>query len=111
SMRVRFWGVRGSCPSPVSVDALEGRLAEVLAALGESKAPPNLHDLQSVNAWVKSLPLHLRRFAGGNTPCVEMQTASGELFILDLGSGARVLGNALMNGAFGRGEGRAHIFL
>ena len=110
-MRVRFWGVRGSCPSPVSVDALESRLAEVLVALGDSKTPPNLHDLQSVNSWVKGLPLHLRRFAGGNTPCVEMRTASGEIFILDLGSGARVLGNALMGEAFGRGTGRAHIFL
>lgn len=110
-MRVRFWGVRGSCPSPVEVDALETRLAEVLVALGQSPEAPDLADSESVLRWVRALPPHLRRFAGGNTPCVEMRTDDDEVFILDLGSGARLLGNALSKNRFGQGNGRAHIFL
>jgi phosphoribosyl 1,2-cyclic phosphodiesterase len=48
---------------------------------------------------------------GGNTPCVEMRTMAGDLFIIDLGSGLRLLGNELMSQEFGRGQGRAHFFL
>ena len=32
---------------------------------------------------------------GGNTSCVELTTASGELFVFDCGTGARMLGHAL----------------
>lgn len=48
---------------------------------------------------------HTRRY-GGNTPCIEMR-AGDELCIFDLGSGARALGDALMqmNGA------KAHVFI
>ncbi|MCG5054250.1 MAG: MBL fold metallo-hydrolase [Myxococcales bacterium] len=48
---------------------------------------------------------------GGNTACVSVRLASGELVILDLGTGARNLGNALMEGPFGKGKGRATILL
>ena len=32
---------------------------------------------------------------GGNTSCVEMRTASGDVFVFDCGTGARLLGDAL----------------
>jgi len=48
---------------------------------------------------------------GGNTSCVTVQTASGALFVLDLGTGARGLGLSLLSGPFGRGRGRAAILL
>ena len=54
-MHVRFWGVRGSTPTPVA--------------------------------------RNLRY--GGNTPCLELRTQSGNLFILDCGTGVRELGKAL----------------
>ncbi|MDQ6885907.1 MAG: MBL fold metallo-hydrolase [Gemmatimonadota bacterium] len=38
---------------------------------------------------------------GGNTPCVELRTALGELLILDAGTGARELGRALVAAACG----------
>jgi phosphoribosyl 1,2-cyclic phosphodiesterase len=83
----------------------------VLAVLGQSTEAPALDDPEAVLAWIRALPPHLRRFAGGNTPCVEMRTANDDLFILDLGSGARMLGNALAKEEFGQGKGSAHIFL
>lgn len=61
-MRVRFWGTRGSCPSP-----------------GPETA----------------------KF-GGNTTCLEVLTDSGELVILDAGTGIRELGNTLVARAAGR---------
>jgi phosphoribosyl 1,2-cyclic phosphodiesterase len=62
SLRVQFWGTRGSVPSPG--------------------------------------PRTVRY--GGNTPCVEVRTASGWLVILDAGTGIRELGRSLIersNGA------------
>lgn len=48
---------------------------------------------------------------GGNTACVSVTTAAGKLVIIDMGTGLMHLGNALMAGAFGKGEGRATILL
>ncbi|HEX8550673.1 MAG TPA: MBL fold metallo-hydrolase [Abditibacteriaceae bacterium] len=110
-MKVRFWGVRGSCPAPLGGGVFESRLVAILAALGQSETPPDLNDSVAVLEWIRALPPSLGRLTGGNTPCVEMRTDDGELYILDLGSGARLLGNALMNEDFKAGQGRAHIFL
>jgi phosphoribosyl 1,2-cyclic phosphodiesterase len=48
---------------------------------------------------------------GGNTSCVSVHTKSGELVIIDMGTGLMHLGTALMAGAFGKGAGRATILL
>ncbi len=48
---------------------------------------------------------------GGNTACVSVTTASGGLVIIDMGTGLMHLGNALMAGAFGKGQGKATILL
>jgi phosphoribosyl 1,2-cyclic phosphodiesterase len=48
---------------------------------------------------------------GGNTACVSVHTRAGGLVIIDMGTGLMHLGNALLSGAFGAGEGRAAILL
>ena len=48
---------------------------------------------------------------GGNTACVSVRLGSGDLIVLDFGTGARNLGLALMDGPFGQGQGRASVFL
>jgi len=48
---------------------------------------------------------------GGNTSCVSVTTDAGGLVIIDMGTGLMHLGNHLMAGAFGKGEGRAAILL
>jgi phosphoribosyl 1,2-cyclic phosphodiesterase len=110
-MQVRFWGVRGSCPAPLASDEIASRLAEALWRLGQDSAPPDLADREAIAEWVESLPADVRGCAGGNTPCVEMRTAAGELFIIDFGTGIRALGNELINTEFGWGTGQAHCFL
>jgi phosphoribosyl 1,2-cyclic phosphodiesterase len=48
---------------------------------------------------------------GGNTSCVELRTAAGDLFILDSGTGVIPLGRKLMQTPFAKGGGEADIFL
>ncbi|MGE5186562.1 MAG: MBL fold metallo-hydrolase [Acidobacteriota bacterium] len=48
---------------------------------------------------------------GGNTSCVSLHTRAGGLVIVDMGTGLMHLGNALMAGAFGKGQGKATILL
>jgi|HubBroStandDraft_6_1064221.scaffolds.fasta_scaffold565243_2 phosphoribosyl 1,2-cyclic phosphodiesterase len=48
---------------------------------------------------------------GGNTSCVSLRPKNGGLIVLDCGTGARNLGMALMEGAFGQGRGEASILL
>jgi ribonuclease Z len=48
---------------------------------------------------------------GGNTACVALTTASGALFIIDMGTGIVRLGGTLMSGDFATGKGRATVFL
>lgn len=62
SLTLRFWGTRGSIPSPGSATV---------------------------------------RY-GGNTPCVELRTASGRLVILDAGTGIRELGRSLVERSNGK---------
>ena len=124
-MRVRFWGVRGSCPAPTSSGELKKRLAQVLrlyatqqsCAQAAGEAGLDLEDDVALASWLDSLSPTVSSFVGSNTPCVEFLPFadggedSGPLFIIDMGSGLRALGNALMEREFGRGEGQARIFL
>jgi len=48
---------------------------------------------------------------GGNTSCVSLRPSGGGLIVLDCGTGARNLGNMLMEGPFGKGGGEASILL
>jgi phosphoribosyl 1,2-cyclic phosphodiesterase len=47
---------------------------------------------------------------GGNTPCVAVWCGN-ELVILDAGTGLRVLGDELMAGPFGKGQGHATLLV
>jgi phosphoribosyl 1,2-cyclic phosphodiesterase len=48
---------------------------------------------------------------GGNTSCVSVTTAAGELIIIDMGTGLMHLGNSLLPTPFGKGQGHATILL
>ena len=110
-MQVRFWGVRGSCPAPVTSEDVVARLSEALWRLGCDGSSVDLRDRESIAAYIETLPQHVRGIVGSNTPCVEMRTDAGDLFIIDFGSGLRSLGNELIQKEFGRGLGVAHCFL
>jgi phosphoribosyl 1,2-cyclic phosphodiesterase len=48
---------------------------------------------------------------GGNTSCVAVKTRSGALFVLDMGTGVVPLGGSLLATEFGKGAGKATVFL
>lgn len=48
---------------------------------------------------------------GGNTACVEVCPDDGTVIIIDAGTGIRRLGQRLMEGPLGRGEGNCHLLI
>jgi phosphoribosyl 1,2-cyclic phosphodiesterase len=48
---------------------------------------------------------------GGNTPCIEVRTATNALIVLDAGIGLCWLGRSLLPGPHGRGQGETTILL
>ncbi|MBI3244844.1 MAG: protein kinase [Chloroflexi bacterium] len=105
-MRVKFWGVRGSVPTPLSTEQLQEKLFRALSAAGGI----DLSDPAEVRAFIATLPPSTRSVVGGNTTCVEINSGD-ETIIIDSGSGMRPLGLSLMAHEFGRGQGTANIFL
>ncbi|MDR2612286.1 MAG: MBL fold metallo-hydrolase [Deltaproteobacteria bacterium] len=85
-MIIRFWGVRGSLPSPSGFSELKEKIAmAVELALRERPAPDD------VERFVETLPDRITGFVGGNTPCLEISSSTRTL-IFDAGSGIRSLG-------------------
>lgn len=105
-MRVRFWGVRGSIPTPLSSDTIGAKIGRAVLAALEAGVPA---DLLAVQDFVAGLPQIDGGTVGGNTTCVEVRSGDN-LIIIDGGSGIRELGLHLMQSEFGRGQGEAHIF-
>ncbi len=97
-MKIRFWGVRGSIPTPLSADEVRGKLLAVLEKAGQDGLftganAPSRTDLEK---WVGTLPVSLGGTFGGETTCVEVMAKDSPLIILDCGSGGRKLGQRLM---------------
>ena len=105
-MHVKFWGVRGSIPTPLSPEQLNAKLFQALTgATGVDLTNP-----AEIQAYLAGLPPSVRAVVGGNTACVEVNSGA-DTIIIDCGSGMRALGLSLMAREFGRGQGVAHIFM
>jgi phosphoribosyl 1,2-cyclic phosphodiesterase len=108
-MRVIFRGVRGSLPSPLLPSQVEERIRSVLSEYQAfaQKTPQKMPDIDS---FLSGLPREKRGGFGGNTPCIEVASASGNtrLFV-DGGSGIRLAGYDLLAGPCGKGKGEVHI--
>lgn len=105
-MKIQFWGVRGSLPSTLTSAEIEHKLTSAL--LGARGI--DLANKLQVQEYVAGLSPLIKGTVGNNTPCVSIEIGE-ELIILDAGSGLRTLGNELMKGDFGRGQGTAHILI
>jgi len=92
-MKVHFWGVRGSIPSPMITNEYQDKIIEIL----KNSNNQNLDTEVKINQYVKSLPFYLKRIYGGNTTCIEITDNDGNIFILDAGTGIRVLAIDLLN--------------
>ncbi|MDR1165525.1 MAG: MBL fold metallo-hydrolase [Deltaproteobacteria bacterium] len=88
-MLIRFWGVRGSLPSPTNSKRYRDRLAEILSLAVERGLT-----LPEIPEFIQALPPRLAGLVGGNTPCLEISSRDATL-IFDAGSGLKNLGDFL----------------
>lgn len=90
-MKVKFWGVRGSIPTPLGPDQMRSKIASVV----ERARPEDLASARSREKFLSSLPPHIFGTVGGNTTCLEVRASSGKIIVFDCGSGLRELGLSL----------------
>jgi len=91
-MQIRFWGVRGSLPSP----QLPSQIRSKISAILERLTPGDLESPESRERFLAGLPPWLFGTVGGNSPCVSVQLDdTDEMIIFDAGSGIRELGLAV----------------
>ncbi len=98
-MRIKFWGVRGSVPSPLTLVQVEEKLRDVMLAHSERVIYGAIGP-EGVEEFLQELPFYKRGTYGGNTSCVEVMCCGDERLILDMGTGLRELGNSLMKEMF-----------
>ncbi len=91
SMKVTFWGVRGSLPTPLSPEQVRSKIAAVVHRI----RPADLESGATRELFLAGLPPELFGTIGGNTTCLEVRTEEGNIIILDGGSGLRDLGVSL----------------
>lgn len=105
TLRLHFWGTRGSLPAPLGAAAVRAKVREaMLAARGHSLATET-----AVDEFIeRELPFSVRGTFGGNTSCVEISPAGDDEYLLcDLGTGAREFGNSILAR---HGPARCHCF-
>ena len=102
-MRIRFWGVRGSLPSPL----LPAQIKSKISAIMERLSPADLESAESRERFLAGLPPWLFGSVGANTPCVTVQIESeklpvqkklsfpGKMIVFDAGSGMKELAAAI----------------
>lgn len=105
-MKVKFWGMRGSIPTPTSPTIIEEKIRQAL----RGARGVDLSSEEAIERYLQRLPVEVRHTVGGNTACVEVRTGH-QLLILDAGSGLRLLGYQLLKTEFGKGQGVADFLI
>ena len=90
-MKIRFWGVRGSIPTPTT----PARIKSKVSAIVEQITPEDLESAESRERFLAGLPPWLFGTVGGNSPCVTISFDNHEeCIVFDCGSGLREMGIA-----------------
>lgn len=106
-MYIKFWGTRGSIPTPTSSEAIKEKIRQAL----EGAAGLDLTNKAVLERYLDRLPVTIKGTIGGNTLCLEVRTGN-QILILDAGSGLRLLGIDLMQKRnFARGHQNADILV
>ncbi|ADK81205.1 MBL fold metallo-hydrolase [Sediminispirochaeta smaragdinae] len=91
-MKIRFWGVRGSLPRPLTSEQVRTKIAAVL----QMARPEDLDSQLSRERFLGRLPASLFGTVGGNTTCVEVRTSGNDVILFDAGSGMQQFSSMLM---------------
>ena len=104
-MLIRFWGVRGSLPSPKMPSGIKTKIAAILNQM----IPEDLTNAESKERFIAGLPPWLYGTVGGNSSCVSVDIEGfNEPIVFDCGSGIREMGIA--RGAKNPSPSQYHIF-
>ena len=134
NLRIRFWGVQGSCPvhpplhvvkaftRQIAVDTLQ-RVLQDLAARGQNDtssaavAGLRIEDIlggrispETLEAYQQRLGLQELPVYGGETTCIEVETADGEVLLFDGGSGIRHFALSIIKRWKNREDRTLHFF-
>lgn len=101
---VQLYGVRGSIASPLRNQDYRKKITEILELFQKEG-----RDLSPEEFW-KDLPHHLKFVSGSDTTCVSLQDEEGNTFILDMGTGLRVLGDEIIGSYFQKPEEKQIVF-
>lgn len=104
-MKIKFWGVRGSLPSPITGHAIREKIKKILMLA----KPSDILEEKAMDMFLNSLPFSYTGTYGGNTTCLEIRNRNNDILIIDAGTGIRELGNLLMKENFGKGQGLCHF--
>lgn len=93
TLKVKFWGTRGSVPCPASAAAERVVLADILRAA----EPADIASDAAIQAFIDggcrgAAPTRY----GGETSCVEIRSSDGARLLIDFGSGARAFATESM---------------
>lgn len=88
-MHVRFWGVRGSIPAPLSDEQFRHKIRLIIAPKERRS-----RERAFQRSYLRRSPIPRGATYGGNTSCVELRQ-DGSILSLDAGSGLRELGLSL----------------
>ncbi|MEM0922324.1 MAG: MBL fold metallo-hydrolase [Pseudomonadota bacterium] len=93
AMKVKFWGTRGSIPTPAPP---AGQTSRIRSILQEAK-PEDIADDDAIQRFMeKGCRGALPTIYGGNTACVQVTGDDGAELLIDLGSGAREFAGHVM---------------
>lgn len=92
-MKIKFWGVRGSIPTPLSSSQIQRKISAVVQRIQAA----DLKTPETRESFLSSLPENIFGTVGGNTTCLEVRLDDDNLIIFDAGSGIRRLGNHLFH--------------
>ena len=106
-MIVKLYGTRGSLPAPLRNSEYRQKIEEILSEFILN--PFTSRD--KIDDFIQSLPDHLQFTGGGDTTCVSVTSESGHVFMIDCGTGGRVLGDELLKTEFGKGKGTLDVFI
>ena len=105
-MKIHFWGVRGSIPTPPTPSRVKSKISAIL----EQVTPEDIASAESREKFLAGLPPWLFGAVGGNSPCVSVTFDDpDECIVFDCGSGIRELGMAEINE--NKSTSRFHVFL
>ena len=103
-MKIKYWGIRGSLPAPLTKEqVLEKQtrlLLEIIEKGGMRKVFGSRPNESKIKSVLSDFPISLSGTYGGDTTCIEVQAKDSPLIIIDTGSGARHLGNELLGRLF-----------